>query len=285
MTFLIKIGFLDFGLIDVIDISLVSVILYQAYKLMKNSAATKIVLGLLFIYLFYMLVEALEMELLSSILGQFIGVGVIVAVILFQQEIRKFLLMIGRTTEWNNEKLLSFLNIKNAINEQQELNTNVIVKALKELSDEKTGALIAISRGEELKNYIDTGDEVDALISKRLLLTIFNKYSPMHDGAVIISHGKLSAARCIIPVTENEDLPAQYGLRHRAAIGLTEVTDSVVLTVSEETGSISLAHNGELLYDKDPIEIRAKLIEYLKPKDQNEEKKSIVSKFKFSKEH
>ena len=283
MTFLIKIGFLDFGLIDVIDIGLVSVILYQAYKLMQNSAATKILLGLFFIYVFYMIVDALEMELLSSILGQFIGVGVVLAVILFQQEIRKFLLMIGRTTEWNNQKILNFLNIKQTINVQQELNTNVLVKALKELSLEKTGALIAISRGEELKNYIETGDEVDAVISKRLLLTIFNKYSPLHDGAVIISNGRIKAARCIIPVTENEDLPAQYGLRHRAAIGLTEDTDSIVLVVSEETGSISIAYDGELLYNREAIEIRSKLIAYLKPSEKSADNKSSLStKFKLS---
>lgn len=250
---------------------------------MKNSAATKIVLGLLFIYIFYMLVEAFEMELLSSILGQFIGVGMILAVILFQQEIRKFLLVIGRTTEWNNEKLLNFLSIKHTFDTEEDLNTNAIVKAMKELSETKTGALIAISRSGELQNFIETGDEVDAVISKRLLITIFNKYSPMHDGAVIISKGRLKAARCIVPVSESEGLPAQYGLRHRAAIGLSEETDSIVLVVSEETGSMSLAHDGELLYDRDSAEIRAKLISYLKPIEKDEKsEKSISSKFKLS---
>ncbi len=272
MTFLIKIGFLDFGLIDVIDISLVTVILYQAYKLMRNSAATKILLGLLFIYIFYMLVDAFEMELLSSILGQFIGVGVIVAVIIFQQEIRQFLLVLGRTTEWNNKKLLSFLSIKHTSNEQENINTNILAKAMQELGAEKTGALIAISRSEELKHFIETGDEIDALVSKRLLLTIFNKYSPLHDGAVIISNGRLTAARCIIPVSKNENLPAHYGLRHRAAIGLTETTDSMVLIVSEETGSMSLAHDGELFYNLDATSIRSHLITYLNPEEKPEDK-------------
>ncbi len=262
---LFAIAFLDFGLIDAIDILLVGFLIYQLYKLMRGSVAVKIFLGLLSIYLFYLVVKAAEMELLSSILGQFIGVGVIASVVLFQQEIRQFLLMIGRSTVMNNEKLLKALHIyKNTVDEEElSSRLNSVVKAADELGKSRTGALIVFARTDSLNSFVESGDLINAIISKRLLLTIFQKQSPMHDGAVIIGEGHIRAARCIIPVTQQENLPAYFGLRHRAAIGLTEASDALVLIVSEETGYMSLAYEGLIDHNLSTAELRTKLVSQL----------------------
>ena len=270
MILLVKIGFLNFNWIDVIDILAVAFLLYQIYKLVRGSGAVNIFLGVLAVYLLYLLVKAFDMELLSKILGQFIGVGVIAGIVLFQPEIRKFLLLIGRTAEYRKNGLSKFLHL-NDQNEDQEVDINSIVKAVEELGSTKTGALIAISKSPELKFYIDSGDVINADVSKRLLITIFNKFSPLHDGAAIILGNKIKAVRCILPVSNNEDLPAHMGLRHRSALGLTETTDSIVLIVSEETGNLSIANNGIIEHNLKPAEIRIKLNNYL-----IEENKSLI---------
>tara|TARA_B100000809_G_C15139312_1_gene532268 strand:- start:6645 stop:7445 length:801 start_codon:yes stop_codon:yes gene_type:complete len=259
---LFKIGFLNFNWIDVVDIFLVAFLLYRVYKLLRGSVAVNIFLGVLSIYLFYLLARALDMALVSKILGQFIGVGVIAAFILFQPEIRKFLLMVGRTADWRNGAFSKILLYKEQV-EDNHIDINSVVKAAQELSEEKTGALIVFSKSPELQFYVDSGDLINADISKRLLITIFNKHSPMHDGAAIISDGKIKAVRCILPVSTNEEIPAYYGLRHRSAIGLTEITDSIVLIVSEETGEMSLAQGSSIDSNLTSSDIRAKLNKYL----------------------
>lgn len=258
---LFQVGFLKVGIIDIIDILLVTFLLYQLYKLIKGSVAVNIFLGFFLIYLVYLVVKASGMDLLGSILGQFIGVGVIAAIVLFQQEIRKFLLILGRTTNLQNTQLIKLfgLNRANSSAEDNQSDINAVIKAAKELSTTQTGALMVFAKSDELKFYIDSGDVLDAVISKRLLLSIFNKTSPLHDGAVIIANNRIKAARCIIPVTEREDLPAQFGLRHRAAVGLTEVTDSLVIIVSEETGQMSLAYNGDIMHNLTSAELRTQL--------------------------
>jgi uncharacterized protein (TIGR00159 family) len=261
MKLLFSIGFLQISWVDVIDISLVTYLLYQLYKLMRGSVAIKVFLGFLSIYLSYLIVKAAEMELLTAILGQFMGVGVIAALILFQQEIRKFLLLIGKSTVFNNDHFFTF-PWRRALAEKQ-ISITPIIEAAKTMSAANTGALIVFARESELKFYTDSGDELDAIISKRLLISVFNKYSPMHDGAVIIVKNRIKAARCILPVSENDALPASFGLRHRAAIGLTEITDAVVLVVSEETGQISLVVNGRVLHNLSAQELRNKLNLYL----------------------
>ncbi|MEB2784782.1 diadenylate cyclase CdaA [Algoriphagus persicinus] len=262
MTLLFKIGFLDISIVNIIDIALVAALLYQVYKLLKGSVAIKIFLGFLSIYLIYLLVRALRMELLSAILGQFMGVGVIAAIIIFAPEIRKFLLLIGRSSLLSDDNvwkdMLFFWRKKdNAI-----FNISPIIDASKTLAGSNTGALMVISKSTELKFYAESGDILDAELSKRLLISIFNKYSPLHDGAVIIHNGKIKAARCILPVTERE-VPAQFGLRHRAAIGMSETTDAIVLIVSEETGQLSMSKNGKILHNMSFQEIREMINDYL----------------------
>lgn len=233
---------------------------------MRGSVAIKIFLGFLSLYLIFLVVSAAEMALLSAILGQFMGVGVLAAIILFQQEIRKFLLLIGKSTIFNKDNLFNgFPWRKN--DQLKSLNVTPIIEASKSLGGSNTGALIVISRHSELRFYADSGDLIDAVISKRLLLSIFNKYSPLHDGAVIIYQGRVKAARCILPVTEQENLPAQFGLRHRAAIGMSEITDSLVIVVSEETGQLSAVKNGKVYHNLSTLELRKRINEYLHEED------------------
>jgi uncharacterized protein (TIGR00159 family) len=266
---------LEISIVNFIDIALVSMLLYQVYKLLRGSVAIKIFLGFLSIYLVYLMVSAFRMELLSIILGQFMGVGVIAAIIIFAPEIRKFLLVIGRTSFLSNENLLQELLFWRK-RETQIFNINPIIEASKTLAGTNTGALMVISKNTELKFYAESGDILDAQISKRLLISIFNKYSPLHDGAVIVYKGKVKAARCILPVTER-DVPAQFGLRHRAAIGMSEATDALVLVVSEETGQTSLAKNGKILHNLSFQEVREFINNYLTGKDIDEKFEPISS--------
>ena len=268
-----NVGFLEVSLVDVLDIALVSFLLFQVYNLMRGSVAVRIFVGFLSLYLIYLVVRAAEMELLSAILGQFMGVGVIAAIILFQQEIRKFLLLLGKTTSFNRDNgFLSNLPWKKR-QASGDVDITALIEAAKSLGGTNIGALVVLSKGSELKFYAESGDRIDALVSKRLLISIFNKTSPLHDGAVIIHKGRIIAARCVLPVTE-KDVPAQFGLRHRAAIGMSETTDTIILIVSEETGQISVARNGTIYHNLSNQEIRAKIKDYLMEETRKRDKKS-----------
>ena len=261
MIFLFKIGFLEISWVDFIDIALVSVLLYQVYKLIRGSIAMNIFLGILALYLVYLIVRAAQMELLATILGQFMGVGVLAMIILFQPEIRKFLLVIGRGTEFRENIFKTISNWRHEYHD--DFDVSEIIEAAKSLKATRTGALIVFSRDSEMKFYAQTGDALDATVNKRLLLSIFNKNSPLHDGAVIIYKGRIKAARCVLPVTENDNLPAHYGLRHRAAVGMSENTDTLVLAISEETGRLILARNGKYLRLIKLKHVEKKILDYL----------------------
>ncbi len=262
MIALFSIGFLEISWLDIVDVLLVTVLLYQLYKLLTGSVALKIFLGLLSIYLLYLIVRAAGMELLTIILGQFMGVGVLAAIIVFQPEIRRFLLMIGKTTAFNNDRLFKGFPWRRT-QQQDKLAITPFIEAAKSLAGKNTGALIVFAKSSELRYFAESGDAIDAIVSKRLLISIFNKNSPLHDGAVIVHANRIKAARCILPVTESNDLPASMGLRHRAAVGLSEVTDSVVLVVSEETGQISIVRNGEVYRNLSAADLRSKLNQFL----------------------
>ncbi|MEQ9414772.1 MAG: diadenylate cyclase CdaA [Cyclobacteriaceae bacterium] len=269
MILAFKIGFLEVSWVDFIDIGLVAILLYQVYKLIRGSIAVNIFLGILALYLIYLIVRAAQMELLTTILGQFMGVGVLATIILFQQEIRKFLLVIGRSTEVNRDTLMrSFTNWRPQ--QEDDFDIQEIIEAAKSLKATRTGALIVFSRDSELKFYVETGDPVDSVVSRRILLSIFNKNSPLHDGAIIIHKGKIKAARCVLPVSENDHLPPQFGLRHRSAIGMSESTDTLLMAISEETGRLILARNGVYIKGLKLKQVEQKILEYLhdeEPKD------------------
>jgi len=253
------INFLQFGWIDAADVLLVTVLLYQLYKLLRGSVALNVALGLVSFYLLYLVVKATGMELLTKILGQFMSVGVLASIILFQQEIRRFLLNVGKATALERMRGWTWGRPL----EVAPLSVGPFVEAAKSLSNKYTGALICFTKASDLTSFAESGDRLDAEISKRLLLSIFNKTSPLHDGAVIVANGRIRAARCILPVSENPDVPASLGLRHRAAIGLSEITDAVVLVVSEETGAMSLVRHGEVYRNLATGELRARLNEWL----------------------
>ena len=233
-------SFIDFSIWDAVDIILVAFLLYQLYRLIKGTVAINIFIGVAAIYLFWKLVEALQMELLTEILGNFMGVGFIALVIVFQQEIRKFLLLLGSTSFTRRRRFLKQLKLLRD-DDETTLDLEEILTACRHMSNAKTGALIVIERKSGLGSYSDTGSVVNATVNSRLLESIFNKYSPLHDGAVIVNGDKLVAAGCILPVSEKTSLPRRFGLRHRAAIGIAEKTDALAIVVSEESGDISLA--------------------------------------------
>lgn len=267
MVFLFKIGLIDIHWVDILDVFLASILLYELYRLVKGTVALRIILGGLAVVLLWLLVSALGMELLSTILGQFIGIGVLGAVILFQQEIRRFLLVIGKANFLSNNQILKA--IWGSLTPKTQVNIDVFIESAQEMAASLTGALMVFTKGSELKFYAESGDHLDALASKRLVLSIFNKYSPLHDGAMVIGkNGRIAAVRCILPVSENHELPASLGLRHRSAIGLTEVTDAVVVVVSEETGMISLVKSGQIMRDLSPKQLKSKLLYYLTHEDE-----------------
>jgi len=265
MTLLFPIGFLDLNLIDILDILTITFILYQVYKLVKGSVAYTILLGAFAIYTLYLIVKASGMELIGAILDEFMTAGVIAALILFQQEIRKFLLFIGKTNLFQSNNF--FKSLWGGTFQQADYNIDGIVEAVISMSKaqpEPVGALLVFERGTQMDFYADSGDAIDAIISKRLLLSIFDKHTPLHDGAAIIGKdGRLMAARCILPVSENQEIPASMGLRHRAAIGLTEVSDALVLVVSEETGLISIIQNAKFQRGFTESELKERLIYHL----------------------
>lgn len=237
--------FISIRILDVFDIILTALLFYQVYRLVKGTIAINIFIGIFSVYLVWLLVRALNMQLLGSILGQFIGVGVIALIIVFQQEIRRFLILIG--TRYISNRTFSIEKLFSSVSGgRPKIRINSMVKAFKKLTEKRLGALIVFARKSELQTYAQTGDTLDAVTSSRLLESIFCKGSPLHDGAVIIIGDKIHAARCVLPVSENTTLPPELGMRHRAALGMSEQTDAVVVVISEETGRISITDGGKI---------------------------------------
>ncbi len=249
------IAFITLRFWDILDILLLALLLFETYRLIRGTVAMDIFVGIFLVYIFWLAVRALHMEMMASILGQIIGVGVIALIVVFQQEIRRFLLLLG--SKYAKAHLFKFSGWTTPGEKTMTVESlREIMNAVKNLSSTLTGALIAISREGGLETVIGTGDLIHANINSRLLESIFFKNNPLHDGAVIIQHNKIEAARCVSPVTENIFLPAKYGMRHRAALGLAEKTDAVVIVVSEETGEISLAYDAEIHFNFSPEKLR-----------------------------
>ncbi|MFR9533358.1 MAG: diadenylate cyclase CdaA [Rikenellaceae bacterium] len=233
--------FVPFSLRDLIDILLVAIIMFWIYRTTKGTNAPYILTGIIAIYLLWVVVKTLNMELLSSILGQIISVGVIALIIVFQPEIRRFLQMIGM-----RQKRLGFIiNIFSSQRVVTSSSLDPIVSACADMSESLTGALIVISQQSDLRLISDGGVALDAKVSPQLLKNIFFKNSPLHDGAVVLAGDRVVAAKCILPVTQS-DVPQSYGTRHLAAIGISEISDAVVIVVSEETGKVAIAQAGHL---------------------------------------
>ena len=250
--------FLNFSFLDVLDVLLVATLLYYIYKLLRGTVAINIFIGIAFIFLIWKMTQILKMEMLSNILGYLLSGGVIALIIVFQQEIRKFLLMIGTTNFASRRNFLKQLKfIKTEIN--SETDTEVLLTACKKLATTKTGALIVMERTNSLDFLVNTGDTMNAQLNIALLESIFYKNSPLHDGATIVRDNFVVATRVVLPVSNNSKIPARFGLRHKAAMGVSEKTDAVCLLVSEETGEISYIKDGNFELYADYNELQDKL--------------------------
>ncbi len=275
-------GFLQIRLLDVVDILFVAVLLYQLYVLIRGTGAMNIFLGILSIYLLWWLVRIFEMELLTAILGQFISVGVLALIIVFQPEIRKFLLVIGKKSLINRGPRNFFKGLWQ-MEKESVADIPAIVNALETMSEQKTGALVVITQQIDLDSFAETGETIDARISSQLLESLFYTNSPLHDGAVIISGNRIRSARCVLPVSDTRRLPVNLGLRHRAAIGITEQSDAIALVVSEQSGRISWCKAGEIHRNIKPLQLKEVLAkEFYQGKEGSSEKEK-TSIFSFIK--
>ncbi|MCQ2143101.1 MAG: diadenylate cyclase CdaA [Bacteroidales bacterium] len=244
-------SFLDFmhiSLVDVIDMLLVAVIIFLAFRWIRGSSAFNIFIAVISLCVISVVVSALNMRLMTALMKTLLDVGVIALIVIFQPEVRKFLISLG-----SRYKLLSkagdafaksFGRGRDAVIGSQEVNE--IVEACRAMSRDKVGALIVFRGSSNLEDIMNTGDRVDALISSRLIRNLFFKNSPLHDGAMVIGRNRILAARCTLPITERDDIPANYGMRHKAAVGISEKTDATVIVVSEETGEVSYIKSGEI---------------------------------------
>lgn len=240
--------FLRLNFIDIIDILLVALLIYYVYRLIRGTAAMSIFLGIIILYIIWLIVRSLHMNLLNAIMGQILGVGVIAIIIIFQQEIRRYLIHLGHNIQSRRgrENFITKTLFGTKNNQISTKALDELTQAVSRMTASKTGALIVMQQTSSLSNIIETGDTIDAAINRRLIENIFFKNSPLHDGALIMSPTRLIAARCTLPMSDSQNIPAQYGMRHRAAVGITEQTDAIAIVVSEETGGISFVKNGEL---------------------------------------
>lgn len=234
---------ISFGIKDVIDILIIAVMLFYIYKMMKSSGTLSLFYGVLIFFVLWVLAsEIFDMRLTGTILDKFMGIGLIVLVVIFQDQIKRFLIDIG---SHGRMKYFKRFFKHDAELESRRKDISAVVYACLSMSKTKTGALIVFQRKVPLTTYEDTGDIIDADVNVRLIENIFFKNSPLHDGAMIIADGKIKSVGCILPVSHNMDIPKDLGLRHRAALGMSQATDAVCVVVSEETGNISVAIEGE----------------------------------------
>jgi len=249
---------LKFTVVDVIDVILVALLLYYIYKLVKGTVAINIFIGIIMIYLAWRLTDFLNMELLTGIFGGFMKVGIIALIVVFQPEIRKFLLMVGSTNFSRRRNFLKHLNFLKS-ETGDETNVDTIVSACNKLAISKTGVLIVLERNNNLDFLVETGDDMEISVTQPILESIFFKNSPLHDGAIIISNNVIKATRVILPVNNEKNIPSRFGLRHRAAVGITEKTDALALVVSEETGQVSYVNNGAFVMYSDTQDLIEKI--------------------------
>ena len=248
MTLLAFLGFLELSIADILDIILLGLIIFFLFKWIRGTSAMSIFIAIVSLYLIRVVVGAFNMRLMTAIMDMVLDVGVLALIVIFQPEIRKFLIRLGNKymSSARGQKLLNRIlgGGKTAKSSSEEVND--LTEACRRMSEDKTGALIVRAHNTPLDEIISTGDRLDAKIHRRLIMNLFFKNSPLHDGAVVISGGRIVAARCTLPITEKKNIPAKFGMRHKAAIGITEETDADAIVVSEETGNISFVKSGEV---------------------------------------
>ena len=247
------------GIKDIIDILLVAVLLFAMYRVLRRSGASNLFWGIIaFVFAWLLVSYVFNLELTGALFDRFVSVGAIALIVIFQEEIRSFFYRIG--SQVNVERIKDrWSRVKQMQNAQSQ--ADAIVKACQHMSESQTGALLVIQAQQELTAYEDTGEIVDAILSTRLIENIFFKNTPLHDGALIINNGRITAAACILPVSKRTDLPTSYGLRHRAALGLAEKSDALIIVISEETGKISIAKSDNIKH----VTIEELRAEYIQP--------------------
>jgi len=245
--------FLEFSIFDFIDIALVTILIFQLYKIVRGTAVINIFIGMMLVYIMWKVFSALEMSLLSEILGQFISVGVLALIIVFQQEIRRFLILIGKNTFKNKNIFIKSKNKKELLN-----NSNIedVCNACYNMSKSKTGAIIVIEKNNNLDLILKTGRVISTNLSQIMIESIFYKNAPLHDGAIIIINQKIMGARCVLPISESNKLPIEMGMRHKAALGVTDQNDCIVITVSEQNGKISYFEEGKITSNLNHLELK-----------------------------
>jgi uncharacterized protein (TIGR00159 family) len=246
--------FIEFKITDIIDIVLVALLLFYVFKLVRGTVAINIFIGIVIIWVIWRITDLLEIKMINSIVGGFMNIGLIALIIVFQQEIRKFLLMLG-STGWSNKWIFKNFKITKQVHQHSINDVKTILAACYKLAETKTGALLIIERDNSLDFVANTGDKMNIEVSQPIIESIFYKNSPLHDGAAIIVDNYIVATRVILPVSDQRSIPSRFGLRHRAAVGITEKTDALAIVVSEESGLISYIKDGEFILFNDPIEL------------------------------
>jgi len=252
-------NFLDFKITDIIDILLVAILLYYIYKLVRGTVAINIFIGIVIVWGFWKLTQLLDMKMISSVVGGFMSVGLIALIVVFQQEIRKFLLMIGSTNFARNRNFVKKFKFLKQEGVASKLDIEAVLKACDKMSRSRTGAILVIKRSNSLDFVKSSGDVMNVEVNQPIIESIFYKNSPLHDGAAIIENNQITATRVILPLSTERNIPLRFGLRHRAAIGITERTDAVALVLSEETGLISYINDGEFVSYKDLSDLSNKI--------------------------
>lgn len=246
---------IEFSVKDLIDVVLVALFLYYTYKALNTSGSKTLFTGIIaFIILWIVIYKLLDMRLMGAILDQFMGVGFLLLVILFQEDIKRFLTALGSTKRWRF--LARLFDRENKIEQNESTYIATVTLACVNMAKKKIGALIVIEGGIDLEQYKHTGEQVNANVNARLIENIFFKNSPLHDGAMIISNHRIAAAGCILPLAQNVEMPKEMGLRHRSALGMARVTDAKVIIISEERGKISIAYKGKIMADITPAELQ-----------------------------
>ncbi|HPG06056.1 MAG TPA: diadenylate cyclase [Saprospiraceae bacterium] len=265
MIWAFKVGILEIRILDILDIAIVAYLLFSIYKLLKGSVAFNIFIGLALLYGLYVLVNVLDMKLLSLFLTNIGNLGVILLIIIFQPEIRRFLLYLGNTTLKSRADFFRriFPKQEKLFTADLRAFTKEIAEGILALQKDQEGALIILEGQSEMSEIEESGEVIDAQISGHLITSIFRKESPLHDGAVLIKHSRIAFARCILPVSAQEDLPDWAGLRHRAGLGVSEIHDVLAIIVSEETGNLAVAEKGELTEDLDLEQVSSRILKYL----------------------
>ena len=255
--------FIDFSFVDVIGILLVAFLLFYLYKLVRGTVAINIFIGIVIIYLIWKLTDVLNMDVLSNLLGKFISVGFFALIVVFQQEIRKFLLLIGSTNFTNRRNVVRYFKFLNQRSQSTKLNLTVLIDSCFDMSKSKTGAIIVLQRSNSLDFTLNENNLTQINLNPQILETIFFKNSPLHDGAILIENNTIVATRVILPLSDRAQVPSHYGLRHRAALGISEKTDALVIVISEQTGKVVYVKNGTFIDIDTPEALRELLIQDL----------------------